>query len=108
LPSNCALRPRNGISAACRNVLFNGLVEACDGTRVTYDTLPISVIQIGLCMTSYLDDGAPTSIGHRLFRHDMVRKNGNAAEEVLAFMQQRSRQSRADENGEMRGISDML
>ena len=28
------------ISATLGNVLFNGLVEACDGTRVTYDTLP--------------------------------------------------------------------
>ena len=96
------------ISETCSNILFNGLVEACDGTRVTYDTLPISVIQIGLCMTSYLDDGAPTSIGHRLFRHDMIRKNGDAAEEVLAFIHKRARQSRPDENGEISGISDML
>jgi hypothetical protein len=81
------------ITAACRSVLFNGLVEACDGTRVTYETLPISVIQIGLCMTSYLDDGAPTSIGHRLFRHDMVRANGNVTDQVMAFIQQRSRLS---------------
>jgi hypothetical protein len=93
------------ISATCSNVLFNGLVEACDGTRVTYDTLPISVIQIGLCMTSYLDDGEPTSIGHRLFRHDLVRKNGDAAAEVLAFIQSRSRKSKPDDT---RGISDML
>jgi hypothetical protein len=96
------------ISGACRNVLFNGLVEACDGTRVTYDTLPISVIQIGLCMTSYLDDGAPTSIGHRLFRHDMVRRNGNVTDEVIGFIQQRARQSRPDEDGQLRGLSDML
>lgn len=96
------------ITATCGNVLFNGLVEACDGTRVTYDTLPISVIQIGLCMTSYLDDGAPTSIGHRLFRHDMVRKNGNATEDVMAFIQQRSRRSHPDADGQLRGIPDML
>jgi hypothetical protein len=96
------------ISQTLKNVLFNGLVEACDGTRVTYDTLPISVIQIGICMTSYLDDGSPTSIGHRLFRHDMVRRNGNAEEEILAFMQQRARLSTPDENGEVGGMSDML
>jgi hypothetical protein len=96
------------VTETLKNVLFNGLVEACDGTRVTYDTLPISVIQIGICMTSYLDDGSPTSIGHRLFRHDMVRRNGNAEDEIIAFMQQRSRQSNPDENGEVGGISDML
>jgi hypothetical protein len=93
------------ITGACRDVLFNGLTEACDGTRVTHDTLPITVIQIGLCMTSYLDDGRPTSIGHRLFRHDMVRKNGDAAAEVLAFIQSRSRKLKPDDN---RGVSDML
>jgi hypothetical protein len=96
------------ISAACRNVLFNGLVEACDGTRVAYDTLPITVIQIGLCMTSYLDDGNPTSIGHRLYRHDLIRKNGNPAEEVLAFIEQRSRRSRPNDDGQHRDISDMM
>src|SRR5262249_22935388 len=96
------------ISATCRNVLFNGLVEACDGTRVTYDTLPISVIQIGLCMSTYLGDGEPVSIGHRLFRHDIIRDNGNATDDVLDFIQQRSQRSTPDENGEFRGISDML
>ena len=42
-------------------------------------------------------DGRPTSIGHRLFRHDMVRKNGDAAAEVLAFIQSRSRKLKPDE-----------
>jgi hypothetical protein len=96
------------ISATLGNVLFNGLVEACDGTRVTYDTLPISVIQIGICMSSYLGDGEPISLGHRLFRHDIVRDNGNPADEVLAFIQQRERKSRSNEMGEMSGISDMM
>ena len=96
------------IGATLRSVLFNGLVEACDGTRVSYDTLPISVIQIGLCMTTYLDDGEPTSVGHRLYRHDMVRRHDNAEEELLAFLQQRARSSKPDENGDVAGISDML
>lgn len=93
------------ITDACRDVLFNGLVEACDGTRVAYDTLPITVFQIGLCMTSYLDDGEPMSVGHRLFRHDLVRSNGDPVDDVMAFMQSRRRKSKPDEK---RGISDML
>jgi hypothetical protein len=96
------------IGATLRSVLFNGLVEACDGTRVSYDTLPISVIQIGLCMTTYLDDGEPTSVGHRLYRHDMVRRHDNAEEELLAFLYQRAPSSKPDENGDVAGISDML
>lgn len=33
------------------NVLFNGAVEACDGTCVVHDTLPLSIAQIGVCTT---------------------------------------------------------
>jgi hypothetical protein len=95
------------IFATYRNVLFNGLTEACDGTRVTYDTLPITVIQIGLCMTSYLDDGNPTSIGHRMYRHDILRKNGDPDEDVRAFIEQRSRH-RSQEDGGSVGLPDML
>src|SRR5205814_4776848 len=35
------------------NVLFNGGVEACDGTCTVHDTLPISIAQIGVCLVSY-------------------------------------------------------
>jgi hypothetical protein len=59
-------------------------------------------------MTTYLDDRAPTSVGHRLYRHDMVRRYDNAEEELLAFLKQRVRASNTDENGEVAGISDML
>jgi hypothetical protein len=79
-----------------------------DLSLIYFSGLPISVIQIGICMSSYLGDGEPISIGHRLFRHDIVRDNGDAADEVLAFIQQRSRQSTRDENGELRGLSDMM
>lgn len=33
----------NVITDACRNVLFNGNVEACDGTRIVVNTLPVTV-----------------------------------------------------------------
>ena len=35
------------------NVLFNGAVEACDGTCVVHDTLPLSITQIGVCLVLY-------------------------------------------------------
>jgi hypothetical protein len=95
------------ITGALRDILFNGQVEACDGTRSSYATVPITVVQIGLCMTSYLDDGTPTSIGHRLYRHDIVRPNVDPTEEVLAFLEQRSRRSRPDEDTRFRGLSEM-
>lgn len=103
------------VTGAMRNVLFNGLVEACDGTRVTVATLPVTVIQIGICLASYAGTGDGGSIGHRLFRHDIMRKNGNAENEVLAFLSRRARRKKSDvaftefgDDGQPMSISDML
>jgi len=103
------------VTGAMRNVLFNGLVEACDGTRVTVATLPVTVIQIGICLASYAGTGDGGSIGHRLFRHDIMRKNGNAENEVLDFLSRRARRKKNDiaftefgDDGQPMNISDML
>lgn len=103
------------VTGAMRNVLFNGLVEACDGTRVTVATLPVTVIQIGICLASYAGTGDGGSIGHRLFRHDIMRKNGNAENEVLDFLSRRARRKKSDiaftefgDDGQPMNISDML
>jgi len=103
------------VSRAISNVLFNGLVEACDGTRVAVATLPVTVVQIGICLTSYLGTGDGGTIGHRLYRHDILRKNGNAEEEVLEFLSRRARRKRSElarpefgDDGQSMSISDML
>lgn len=100
---------------AIRNVLFNGHVEACDGTRVAVSTLPVTVVQIGICLTSYQGHGDGGTLGHRLYRHDIMRRNGDAEQEVLDFLARRSRRSRTDGPGAEFGnddrpvdISDML
>ena len=61
------------VTAAIRNVLFNGNVEACDGTRIRVATLPITVMQIGICLASYQATGQGGSIVHRLYRQDLLR-----------------------------------
>ena len=103
------------VTRAVRNTLFNGLVEACDGTRVAVTTLPVTVVQIGICLTSYLGTGDGGTIGHRLYRHDILRKNGNAEEEVLEFLSRRARRKRSEmaraefgDDGQLMSISDML
>ncbi|PWS34390.1 hypothetical protein DFH01_25580 [Falsiroseomonas bella] len=103
------------ITRAIRNVLFNGLVEACDGTRVTVSTLPVTVVQIGICLTSYQGTGDGGSIGHRLYRHDIMRRNGNAEDEVLEFLSRRARRKNREvphrefgDDGQPINISDML
>ncbi len=101
-------------TGAISNILFNGLVEACDGTRVTVSTLPVTVMQIGICLTSYQGHGDGGTLGHRLFRHDIMRKNGNAEQEVRDFLARRSRRTKSDLRNEFGDddrpldISDML
>ncbi len=82
------------ITAACRNVLFNGNVEACDGTRIVVNTLPVTVVQIGICLTSYLGTGDGGSIVHRLYRHDITRPNNDVEQQVRDFISQRARRKR--------------
>ena len=51
------------------NVLFNGGVEACDGTCAVHDTLPLSIAQIGVCLVSYA--GEQGAWVQRLYRRDL-------------------------------------
>lgn len=103
------------VTRALRNILFNGLIEAADGTRVAVKTLPVTVFQIGVCLTSYLGTGDGGTIGNRLYRHDIMRRNGNAEDEVLAFLSRRARRKKRDvirqefgDDGQATGISDMM
>jgi hypothetical protein len=106
-----SLSPDN-VSAALRNVVFNGNLEACDGTRVTVNTLPISIVQIGICATSYVGKGGGETIGHRLFRRDVLRHTGDPAEDILAFLEQRSKRrspkTEYGDDGVQMSLSDMM
>lgn len=61
-------RPED-IDRALRNALFNGCVEACDGTVAEHDTLVLTVTQLGVCLVSY--QGEQLSLSQRLFRRDL-------------------------------------
>lgn len=103
----------DAVAAACRNVLFNGNVEACDGTRVVVPTLPVTVVQIGICLTSYVGTGDGGSIVQRLFRHDITRRTDDAEAQVRDFISQRARRSRRSWNdlgddGQPLSLSDLL
>lgn len=103
------------ITRTIRNALFNGSVEACDGTRIAVTTLPVTVVQIGICLTSYQGTGDGGAIGHRLYRHDIMQRNGDAEEQVLEFLSCRARRKKRDavhqqfgDDGRPMSISDML
>jgi hypothetical protein len=52
-----------------RGLLFNGGVEACDGTVQVHDTLPLTIYQIGVSLVSYA--GEQGTWQQRLFRRDL-------------------------------------
>lgn len=81
--------PPGDLEKVHRGLLFNGGVEACDGTSVVHDTLPLTITQIGVCLVSY--NGAQGSWVHRLFRRDLRAKQGNPVDEVLTVLERREK-----------------
>jgi hypothetical protein len=103
----------DAVTSACVNALFNGNVEACDGTRVVVPTLPVTVVQIGICLTSYVGAGDGGSIVQRLFRHDITRRTDDAEGQVRDFISRRARRRRREpgdigDDGQPLSLSDML
>lgn len=52
-----------------KGFLFNGAVTACGGVSTMYDSLPISITQMGICLVNY--QGQHGSYSHQLFRRDL-------------------------------------
>jgi hypothetical protein len=83
------------LKAAQTNVLFNGAVEACDGTSVPHETLPLSITQIGVCLVSYA--GEQGAWVQRLFRRDLRVRGMNPVEEALSILEKRDARSGVDQ-----------
>ncbi len=77
------------------NVLFNGGVEACDGTCAVHDTLPLSIAQIGVCLVSYA--GEQGSWTHRLYRRDLRVRGVDPVQEALSILEKREARSGVDQ-----------
>jgi hypothetical protein len=80
---------RRDIELIHTGLLFNGGVEACDGTSIVHDTIPLTITQIGVCLVSY--NGQQGSWAHRLFRRDLRSKIGDPVEEVLSVLERREK-----------------
>jgi hypothetical protein len=72
-------------------LLFNGGVEACDGTCVVHDTLPLTITQIGVCLVSY--NGQQGAWMNRLYRRDFREHSKDSIEDVVMAVLER-RQNR--------------
>src|SRR5207253_1339864 len=76
------------IEQAHSGLLFNRGVEACDGTNVVHETLPLSITQIGVCLVSY--SGEQGAWVHRLFRRDLRLRGDDPIQEALEMLKRRS------------------
>lgn len=80
---------RSDLEKIHTGLLFNGGVEACDGTSVVHDTIPLTITQIGVCLVSY--NGQQGAWAHRLFRRDLRSKVDDPVEEVLTLLEKREK-----------------
>jgi hypothetical protein len=77
------------LAAVHRGLLFNGGVEAADGTVQVHDTLPLTIYQIGVSLVSYRGDQGTWC--QRLFRRDLRQRGGDPVEEAVRLLERRSR-----------------
>ncbi len=76
------------IAQVHRGLLFNGGVEACDGNKHVYDTLPLTIYQIGVALVSYGDNQGTWC--QRLFRRDLHLDHGDLIASTLDQLERRS------------------
>lgn len=89
---------REDLESIHRGLLFNGGVEACDGTSVVHDTLPLTITQIGVSLVSY--NGNQGAWAHRLFRRDLRSKFSDPVDEVLTVLERREKREAQGLDGE--------
>lgn len=77
-----------------RGLLFNGAVEACDGISIPHDTLPLTIVQIGVCLVSYRGDQG--SWAQRLYRRDLRISSGDPVQEMLGVLENRRTRGSTD------------
>lgn len=75
-----------------RGFLFNGAVTACGSTHVIFNTVPLTITQIGICLVNY--EKQHGSYSHRLFRRDLRFKGDDPIQEALDLIEKR----RSDDN----------
>lgn len=86
--------------------LLNGGVEACDGTSVVHDTLPLTVTQIGVCMMSYR--GAAGVFGQRLYRRDLRLRGDDPLQEAFDLLSRRATRASANQPSRRDVLSELI
>jgi len=93
------------VKNAQKDVLFNGLVEACDGNSHVFHTLPVQIIQIAVAAVTY--HGEEQTWANRIFRRDIPLRGGaSLIDETIEVLKRRS--GAAESGGSRRQITDRL
>lgn len=79
-----------------RGLLFNGAVEACDGSHQAHDTLALTIHQIGVSLVSF--QGERDSFQTRLFRRDLRMQGSDPAASVMDLLQRRAERGALDQS----------
>lgn len=89
-----------------RGLLFNGGVEACDGTQQVHDTIPLTILQIGISLVSYQGDQGTWA--QRLFRRDLRAASDDPVSEMLELLERRERRGGLNQPGRRDALSELL
>lgn len=74
-----------------QGLLFNGGVEACDGTVQVHSTLPLTIYQVGVSLVSYAGDQGTWQ--QRLFRRDLRQRGPVDLNQVLELLRRRDQRA---------------
>lgn len=88
-----------------RDLLFNGRVEACDGTVQVHDSLPLTVYQIGVCLVSYRGNSGSWST--RLFRRDLREERSDPVGDMLEVLERRGKRAGLNQPDRRDGLSEL-
>jgi hypothetical protein len=91
------------IAHAHHVILFNGGVEAADGTFAAHDTLAVTIAQVGVCLVRYFGDSG--SWVHRLYWRDLRATIADPLAEVLEIVERRQRRVGADRRGQLSALA---
>lgn len=86
-------------------LLFNGGVEACDGTQLSHDTIPLTVLQIGISLISYQGDQGAWA--QRLFRRDLRAAGDDPVQEMVDLLERRERRSGLNQSSRRDTLSEL-
>ena len=91
-----AAKPRD-IERIHRGILFNGGIEASDGTLLRHDSLPLTIFQVGVGLVSY--GGNQGVWSHRLFRRDLRIAEADPTEELMKLLERREQRDGLNQVG---------